>query len=193
METSYVDEPVDNLLNLTPAYIGPERQLVAHVTPVTPRAPLPSQMTRDDIKRALPPGFSFLGTRDDEKLGLLWEAQHRAGVAFGISAPDLILTAQTVHAVMEDGGTGDCIPGFNRRRKRRTRRDKDLMRCKHPLCSALVWPDQMSEHLANHLGPELVAPLSEVFTRPARVKDDGTGDDLTLDDPARARAVEAED
>lgn len=181
------------------SYIGPERQLVGKgetwdpirdAVSRTPGVTLPEPPPGpDEIRKLMPPGWSYLGPRPTPR-GILWEAQHAQGVAFGATPGELLQRISKISSLLadsEDAGPGE---GFNRRRKRRTRRDRDLVRCQVADCYGLYWPDQKKEHMLT-CHPER---KYEMLFKPAKwVADDGTGDDLTLDDPLTARQVEAED
>lgn len=178
-----------------PDYLGPERQLPGAGGTYDPvREALAGSRPRSlpepppdpaSVRKSLPEGWTYLGPRETSK-GLLWEAQHRLGVAWGHTPGELIARCLAIHAAVKDEGSAAEMQGFNRRRKRRARRDRDLVRCQAPLCAGLFWPDQMEDHVKHcHPGFKGFAPV-------ARVEDDGTGEDITLDDPSVARRVEAE-
>jgi len=183
------------------SYIGPCHQLVAKgqtwdpirealtkATPLTLPEPPPGP---EEIRSLMPPGWSYLGPRPTPK-GILWEAQHKLGVAFGGTPGELIQRIRDIQGTLDTTSPNEAGPsqGFNRRRKRRTRRDRDLVRCQVHLCQGLFWPDQKQEHMESHHPGQTL----EVLFKPVNwVSDDDTGDDLKLDDPAFARSVEAED
>lgn len=147
--------------------------------------PLELPPEAEDLQAKLPEGWTFIGFRLLPNDDIVWEAQHATGILSAATPSALVdLVRRTVpsyaHARPE---------GLNRRRKRRRRITQELLRCN--VCAGLVFRDQVYDHAEEFHGAAKKA--DEIFDKPERVTDDGTGDDMSLDDPASARRTQAED